>query len=78
MKITEAMRTKQALEMIEEASTYAQSLTPERDWKESHDAINLIYTIVHSIRSPECRKNHPKWSDRIDKAIMASRKRMNS
>ena len=75
MKITEAMRLRTALELIEETSTCAQSTDPQRDWKESQEAICKIYEIVHSIRSPECRKNHTDWVKQIDDAIL--RREMN-
>jgi len=67
--ITEKQRTIKALEMIEEISADAQKTDPKRDWKESQDAICAIYRIVHSIRSPECRHNHPSWCKRIDDAV---------
>lgn len=69
MKITEEMRLNKALEMIEEVSANAQSTNPKRDWKDSHSAICEIYEIVHSIRAPGCRKNHPDWCERIDDEI---------
>lgn len=74
MKITEQQRLDMALEMIEEISTYAQSQDPKRDWKESQEAVWGIYGIIHSIRSPWCRKNHPKWCRKIDDAIRDRRK----
>lgn len=75
MKITESMRREMAWEMVEEISTHAESLDPKRDWEESQDAVVAIYKIAHSIRSIGCRKNHAAWSDSIDAAIRASRKR---
>ena len=73
-KITEAMRRKMAWELVEEISTHAQSTDPQRDWKDSHDAICNVYRIAHAIRLIGCRKNHPKWCDAIDAAIRAKRK----
>ena len=61
--------------MIEEASADAQSLDPKRDWERSHDAVCEIYEIIHSIRAPDCRKNHPKWIGRIFKTILRSEKK---
>jgi len=74
MRITERQRLAMALEMIEEISADAQSVSPRREWKESQDAVCLIYELVHSIRSPGCRKNHPEWAKKIDDAIKARRK----
>ena len=71
--ITEGQRTIKALEMIEEISADAQSTDPKRDWEQSHDAICAIYRVVHSIRSPKCRPNHPSWCKQIDKAIVSDR-----
>lgn len=73
VRITESQRTKKALEMIEQASSDAQSTDPKRDWESSQDAIYTIYELVHSIRSPECRCNHPDWVEQIDDAIRAER-----
>lgn len=74
MRITEAMRLKKALEIVEEASSDAQSLDPKRDWKESQNAVCLIYEIIHSIRAPKCRKNHMEWVKQIDNAIKQEKK----
>ena len=63
-----------AVEMIEEESADAQSTDPKRDWKRSHEAVCRVYEIAHSLRSIECRKNHPSWSDSIDAAIRAGKK----
>ncbi len=73
-RITDKMRLAVALEAIEEISADAQSTEPFRDWKQSHDAVIAIYKIVHSIRSPKCRKNHPSWVEPIDAAIRAEAK----
>lgn len=75
MKITEGARAKKALEMIEEISVDAQSTNPQRDWKRSQDAVCEIYRLVHSIRSPGCRKNHKQWCLKIDTAIRAASQR---
>lgn len=75
MKITEAMRLKAALEMIEEISSYAQSTDPRRDWDDSHKAVCEIYQIIHSIRALNCRKNHLDWVERIDAFITKQRKK---
>ena len=69
MKITERMRLKKALQMIEEISADAQSTDPKRSWKQSHKAVCEIYEIVHTITTPECRHNHPEWTNKIDDAI---------
>ena len=61
--------------MIEEISADAQSLDPKRDWKESQKAVCEIYEVIHSIRSPACRKNHPRWIGEIYKAIRKSEKK---
>lgn len=74
MKITEPMRLTKALEMIEEASSDAQSTNPRRDWRSTHNALCYVYEIIHSVRSPKCRKNHPAWTEEIDRAIRAPRK----
>ena len=74
MKITEKMRLKKALEMIERISANAQSVGPKRDWKESHESVCEIYQIVHTIRTPECRYTHPSWTKAIDDAIRAEQK----
>ncbi len=65
-RISEAERTEKALEMIEEVSADAQSLDPKRDWKQSQEAVCRVYELVHSIRCPKCRKNHPRWYMQID------------
>ena len=73
--ITDSDRLEMGLEMIEEISADAQSLNPKRDWKKSQEAVCEVYRIVHSLRSPACRKNHKDWSDKIDAAIKADRAR---
>lgn len=75
MKITEAARRRTAWEVVEEVATHAESLNPKRDWEESHDAVVAIYQIAHSIRTPKCRKNHPKWIDRVNAAVRDSRRK---
>lgn len=74
MKITEAMRWKKAMEMIEEETADAQSLDPKRDWKRSYEAVVRVYKLAHTIRSPGCRENHLEWCMRIDTAIKADRR----
>ena len=73
MKITEKMRIKTALEMIEDISSDAQSTCPKKTWQTSHDAVCEIYKLVHSLRSIGCRKNHPAWLEKIDAGVMASK-----
>jgi hypothetical protein len=63
------------LEMIEEVSADAQSLHPQEDWKESQDAVCFIYELVHTIRTPGCRKNHPEWLKNIEAKVRADRRR---
>lgn len=70
MKISEKMRTKKAIEMIEDISSNEQTTNPKRDWKNTYNGLVKIYEIIHSIRSPKCRKNHPSWSDQIDQEIV--------
>lgn len=74
MNITEDMRLVKGLEMIEEISSNHQSLNPKRDWRDSHDGIVAIYSIVHSLRAVDCRKNHPSWCKKIDDAIRYEKK----
>lgn len=74
MRVTEKQRLTMALEMIEEITADAQSLHPEAEWKQSAEAVGKIYEIVHSIRAPKCRKNHPKWVKQIDDAVRQSKK----
>lgn len=71
VNISESQRLEKALEMIEDISTFAQTTDPERDWKQSYRAVIDIYEIIHSIRAPGCRKNHIKWVNKIDEAIIA-------
>ena len=73
MRITEAERTRVALELIEDISADAQLLDPKRDWKQSYRAVIKIYQLVHSVRAPGCRENHPKWIRPIDAAIKAEK-----
>lgn len=68
-KISEDERLDKALEMIEEISVHAQTLHPKDFWKESAQAVSKIYEIIHSIRTPKCRKNHPRWCKQIDDAL---------
>jgi hypothetical protein len=65
------MRQRKGLEMIEEIAANAQTTAPKRDWKESQEAVCKIYEIIHSLRAPRCRKNHPGWGKAIDAAIRA-------
>lgn len=74
MKITERMRLNKALEMIETISSDCQSTQPQKTWKESHEGICQIYEVVHSIRAPKCRRNHPDWCAQIDEAIAEEKK----
>lgn len=74
-KITEKMRTEKALEMIEEISGSEQSADPQRDWRGIYEAFCRIYRIVHSIRSPKCRKNHRGWCREIDDSIKSDHRK---
>lgn len=69
--ITEKMRVEYGLSMIEEISCHAESLDPQRDWKQSSDSISEIFRIAHSLNSPSCRKNHTRWCQKIDDLIMS-------
>lgn len=72
---TEAERCKVGLEMIEDISASAQSAHPEDEGERIHTAICAIYEIIHTLRSPACRKNHPKWLEQLDKWCIRGRKR---
>lgn len=75
MKITESSRKRAAWELVEKISTYAQSLNPKRDWEQSYKAVVKTYQIAHSIRAPQCRKNHPDWIKEVDDVIRAEKSR---
>lgn len=77
MKITESMRLKKGLEMIEEATADGQSIDPELkgEGTRMHKELCRAYEIVHSLRAPKCRKNHQRWWKQIDAAILAEMKR---
>ena len=68
-KITEMERLEGGLDLVYEISCCAQSPNPERDWKSAHDGICKIYRILHTIKSPGCRKNHPDWTEELDAMI---------
>ncbi len=71
MKITEAMRRKKGLEMIESLATDIEVFGPtSEDAKYASD----IYRIAHTLRLPSCRKNHPEWTEEIDAEIRADGK----
>ena len=63
------MSYKEVLEAIEEVSAAAQSISPRRDWKESHDSVCKIYRMAHTALSLDCRKNHPGWTRELAKAM---------
>lgn len=69
MKITEAMRRKMGLMMIEEIAANEACMDPEKS-----KAVDAIYRIAHTLRVPSCRKNHARWVTTIDDEIRAARK----
>lgn len=70
MKITEAMRRRRGLMMIEEIASEAALMDPKKS-----AAVDAIYRIAHTIRALRCRNNHPRWIEPIDTAIRAERRR---
>lgn len=71
--ITENMRVEYGLSLIEEISCHAESLDPQRDWKQSSDAISEVFRIAHALNSTSCRKNHPSWCQKIDDIILGNK-----
>lgn len=65
MKISEVMRQREALLIIEyEAAALSGLLSAEHS-----KMADEIFRIAHAAVAPKCRKNHPNWTKKIDEFI---------
>ena len=53
--------------LIKKGLRRIEEICMDEDPMEKNKAISEIYKIAHTLASPNCRKNHPQWTEEIEK-----------
>ena len=61
---------RRALEQLEELAAHHED--PE-DKSQNQKDWNRVYKVLHTINSPDCRKNHPNWIEEITPQTLRSK-----